>query len=243
MMRSEKLRRLVAMLPCMCCGQKGQTQAAHANFQSFGKGMGIKASDAALMALCALPCGVRSRSDDDAGRAAQCAVRMDSEDVGGARGAGEGCGMKAERHQARNSSGECVLSQSDKAALMRVCQPGPEALKVSNTSKSKRTETSFLVGAFCAPRCPRNRLNSAMPLCGMAFDQYTSVAFASFALYGTSSKMSEVDFLLIFLSLSTGNHMNARVAICPDQDDDCSIQHAKTDQSLLAVVFSIVFAR
>src|SRR5260363_82975 len=66
---------------------------------------------------------------------------------------------------------------------------------------------------------------------------------SSFALYGTSSKMSEVDFLLIFLSLSTGNHMNARVAICPDQDDDCSIQHAKTDQSLLAVVFSIVFAR
>src|SRR5260364_198328 len=52
----------------------------------------------------------------------------------GARGAGEGCGMKAERHQARNSSGECVLSQSAKAELMRVCQPGPEDLKVSNTS-------------------------------------------------------------------------------------------------------------
>src|SRR5260364_418728 len=143
MMRSEKLRRLVAMLPCMCCGQKGQTQAAHANFQSFGKGMGIKASDAALMALC-----VRCHAELDQGQTM----------------------TKEERHQARNSSGECVLSQSAKAALMRVCQPGPEALKVSNTSKSKRTETSFLVGAFCAPRCPRNRLNSAMPLCGMAFD-------------------------------------------------------------------------
>src|SRR5260363_151082 len=63
MMRSEKLRRLVAMLPCMCCGQKGQTQAAHANFQSFGKGMGIKASDAALMALC-----VRCHAELDQGQ-------------------------------------------------------------------------------------------------------------------------------------------------------------------------------
>src|SRR5260363_58818 len=63
MMRSEKLRRLVAMLPCMCCGQKGQTQAAHANVQSFGKGMGIKASDAALMALC-----VRCHAELDQGQ-------------------------------------------------------------------------------------------------------------------------------------------------------------------------------
>src|SRR5260364_26459 len=51
-LRSEKLRHLIATLPCMCCGQEGQNQAAHANFQSFGKWMGIKASDAALMALC-----------------------------------------------------------------------------------------------------------------------------------------------------------------------------------------------
>src|SRR5260363_233129 len=99
-LRSEKLRHLIATLPCMCCGQEGQNQAAHANFQSFGKWMGIKASDAALMAVCALPCGVRSRSDDDEGRAAQCAVRMDSEDVGDARGTGEGCGMTMESHQA-----------------------------------------------------------------------------------------------------------------------------------------------
>src|SRR5260363_105422 len=53
--------------------------------------------------VCALPCGVRSRSDDDEGRAAQCAVRMDSEDVGDARGTGEGCGMTMESHQANHS--------------------------------------------------------------------------------------------------------------------------------------------
>lgn len=47
--RSEKLRRAVAELPCVCCGRVGMTQAAHSNQ---GKGMGIKASDALLAALC-----------------------------------------------------------------------------------------------------------------------------------------------------------------------------------------------
>lgn len=50
--RSEKLRRAVASLPCVCCGRQGATQAAHANLSCFGKGMGHKASDAATMALC-----------------------------------------------------------------------------------------------------------------------------------------------------------------------------------------------
>ncbi|CCD29925.1 conserved hypothetical protein [Candidatus Glomeribacter gigasporarum BEG34] len=62
-LRSEKLRHLIATLPCMCCGQEGQNQAAHANFQSFGKWMGIKASDAALMALC-----VRCHAELDQGQ-------------------------------------------------------------------------------------------------------------------------------------------------------------------------------
>ena len=48
--RSEKLRRAVAALPCVCCGREGMTQAAHANQ---GKGMGIKAPDSWLAALCA----------------------------------------------------------------------------------------------------------------------------------------------------------------------------------------------
>lgn len=47
--RSEDLRRLVVKLPCMKCGIEGYTQAAHMNL---GKGGGIKASDAALAALC-----------------------------------------------------------------------------------------------------------------------------------------------------------------------------------------------
>lgn len=52
MFRSEALRRLVAALPCQSCGLVGFTQAAHANLSVYGKGMGLKASDAALMALC-----------------------------------------------------------------------------------------------------------------------------------------------------------------------------------------------
>lgn len=49
--RSEKFRKLVTSLPCQHCGTSG-TQAAHANLSCFGKGMGRKASDFALMALC-----------------------------------------------------------------------------------------------------------------------------------------------------------------------------------------------
>jgi hypothetical protein len=48
--RSGNLRRAVASLPCVCCGRVGAIQAAHTNT---GKGGGIKASDAAIMALCA----------------------------------------------------------------------------------------------------------------------------------------------------------------------------------------------
>ncbi len=54
--RSEALRRAVVMLPCACCGIEGYTQAAHMNF---GKGGAIKASDAAIAALCADRLGVR----------------------------------------------------------------------------------------------------------------------------------------------------------------------------------------
>ena len=50
--RSEDLRRAVASLECMHCGVEGRTQAAHSNQQRDGKGMGHKASDAAIAALC-----------------------------------------------------------------------------------------------------------------------------------------------------------------------------------------------
>lgn len=46
---SEPFRRAVASLPCVSCGREQQTQAAHGNQ---GKGMGLKVSDARLMALC-----------------------------------------------------------------------------------------------------------------------------------------------------------------------------------------------
>ena len=51
MFRSEKLRRHVADMPCVNCGRT-DVQAAHANLGEFGKGMGMKASDAAIMSLC-----------------------------------------------------------------------------------------------------------------------------------------------------------------------------------------------
>jgi hypothetical protein len=53
--RSEPLRRIVATLPCMVCGRDGNTQASHSNQQRDGKGMGIKAHDYRIAAICG-PC-------------------------------------------------------------------------------------------------------------------------------------------------------------------------------------------
>lgn len=51
--RNSKLLAVVRQLPCAHCGITGRTQAAHSNQLRFGKGRGIKGSDAAIMALCA----------------------------------------------------------------------------------------------------------------------------------------------------------------------------------------------
>ncbi len=50
--RNEKLLAAVRLLNCVHCGIAGRTQAAHSNQLRFGKGRGLKASDAAIMALC-----------------------------------------------------------------------------------------------------------------------------------------------------------------------------------------------
>ena len=51
MYRNPKLLKAVASLPCQECGKEG-TQAAHANWSWSGKGMGIKAHDMYVAALC-----------------------------------------------------------------------------------------------------------------------------------------------------------------------------------------------
>lgn len=47
--RSEAYRRLVAALPCICCGFHGHSQAAHPNT---GKGAGTKTDDRLCFPLC-----------------------------------------------------------------------------------------------------------------------------------------------------------------------------------------------
>lgn len=47
--RSERYRRVVAALPCACCGIAGYSQHAHEND---GKGMGMKVDDRRSMPLC-----------------------------------------------------------------------------------------------------------------------------------------------------------------------------------------------
>src|SRR5260364_11986 len=214
MMRSEKLRRLVAMLPCMCCGQKGQTQAAHANFQSFGKG--IKASDAALMALC-----VRCHAELDQGQTMTKEERRNAQyewiaKTWAALGAGEGCGMKAERHQARNSSGACVLSQSANAASIRVCQPLPVSRKALTTEGERRSDNAILVGRFCGPRTPNflSKEGGNTSYAGRARAKSSSV-HSGFS----SSIISGLGFFIAFdlsrIGFTKTNHSNT--ALCFDK--------------------------
>jgi len=50
--RSKKLLQEVALLDCQLCGSSQYVQAAHSNWGS-GKGMGVKADDSMVAALCA----------------------------------------------------------------------------------------------------------------------------------------------------------------------------------------------
>jgi hypothetical protein len=44
---------------------------------------------------------------------------------------------------------------------IRVCHPGPVALKYSRTAGERRRDTSCLVADFCLPRCPGRRMIAA----------------------------------------------------------------------------------
>lgn len=57
-MISEPLRRAVASLPCAKCNVQGYSQAAHANGYTWGKGRGMKSTDAAIFPLCCTRPGV-----------------------------------------------------------------------------------------------------------------------------------------------------------------------------------------
>lgn len=50
--RSKKHLQNVASLPCQNCGLEGQTQAAHSNMATHGKGRSIRSSDQFTAALC-----------------------------------------------------------------------------------------------------------------------------------------------------------------------------------------------
>lgn len=53
MYRNKRLIESCRNLPCQLCGtEDGTVVAAHSNSQSDGKGFGLKASDAAVAALC-----------------------------------------------------------------------------------------------------------------------------------------------------------------------------------------------
>lgn len=63
MFRSKAWLKAVASLDCQRCGLDGQTQAAHANWGHYGKGMGQKAHDCFVAALC-----IRCHAELDQGK-------------------------------------------------------------------------------------------------------------------------------------------------------------------------------
>ena len=64
MYRNPKLLKLARLAPCMACGaDDGTIVAAHSNQGRDGKGMGMKASDAAIAFLC-----YRCHTDIDQGK-------------------------------------------------------------------------------------------------------------------------------------------------------------------------------
>ena len=63
MYRSKKLLKAVSELSCQHCGAECFTQAAHANWGIYGKGMGQKAHDCFVAALC-----IRCHAELDQGK-------------------------------------------------------------------------------------------------------------------------------------------------------------------------------
>ena len=54
MFRSKKLLQSVREMACQACGKYGASVPAHANWQQYGKGIGLKAHDIFVAALCPL---------------------------------------------------------------------------------------------------------------------------------------------------------------------------------------------
>lgn len=52
MYRSKKLLKSVRDFDCQSCGRRGPCVPAHANWNQYGKGMGLKAHDWAVAAVC-----------------------------------------------------------------------------------------------------------------------------------------------------------------------------------------------
>lgn len=72
MIRDKNWLKAVASLDCQLCGMSGRTQAAHANWGKYGKGMGLKAHDCFVAALC-----VECHYQIDQGKEATAEERLD----------------------------------------------------------------------------------------------------------------------------------------------------------------------
>lgn len=121
----------------------------------------------------------------------------------------------------------CSASHSFSALFMRVCQPGPPALKAPRTSRSTRIATCSLVGFLLGPLVRRNVAivaSTPPPRVTVAFPQSladwagTAADAALAAAICAALKGFEVGVRFIAVGISTGDHVRDVVAARrPDQ--------------------------
>jgi hypothetical protein len=131
--RSEAYRRFVSSQACFACGIEGFSQAAHPNQAKYGKGRGIKASDAFCFPLC------------------------------GPHGASSGCHFQLDLSidmtkstQAAGSTGSCAetggtTSRTWKARLSRALSNLPSQSVIPNEHASSQASILCTVVSWSAP--------------------------------------------------------------------------------------------
>lgn len=138
--------------------------------------------------------------------------------------------------QILTSSGLCFLSQSFRAASMRVCQPLPVARNTSITSGEYRTVADFLVGSTDAG-LPRRM--TFLPSCKLAFSKNASSSS------GASSGSTQVlfkSFNFAFISFPHRDNAARLIALRPDHNNKPGIQFTYGDESDLTVVLPVILA-
>lgn len=139
-----------------------------------------------------------------------------------------------------------VLSQSCKAASIRVCQPAPVARKVSTTLGESRIVMRSFVGASCAPRAPRSSLvcnvfgNAEK---GLALRASAAVHSGLSVSISSGSGLRFIDIRLSFICLSETYHADAIARFHKHQSVQPSINHTQCTNARFTIISPLVWRK